>query len=160
MSFKTNRRTRGIFPTDEEVHFDRRRYTCHICQAMFGEDLPSEQAEMEARITGREPAGTPLSSFVSRAELQEHIKRLHGGQRLPTQKHRQLGRIAPKPKERQEVETEGGLMGTATVAPTEGESDDLVGDADDTGDILGEEKDKEEIFAPEGGREDKGLLDE
>ncbi len=153
MSFKTNRRTRGVFPVgaDEPGAGARRRYVCHVCQAVLGQDMPSEQAEMEARITGREVAGTPLSSFVSKAELQEHMRRVHPtGERLPTKAHRQLGRVPQKERVPEEVESdEGSIVGTeGSLMEDEdsGDEDSLVGDMDDDSDILGTESEKEEIF--------------
>src|SRR5712692_114971 len=110
MSYRTNRRTGGIFITQKnytpsEIQSQSRRFICPRCEAMMGMDVPPEVAQQEATITGHETPGTPLSSFTSRAELREHVRMVHHGQRFPTRRHRQMGRSK---KTRRTRRTDGG----------------------------------------------------
>jgi hypothetical protein len=99
MSYRTNRKTGGVFRTRDytpsEIESQSRRYICPRCEAMLGRDISPATAQLSATETGHEVAGTPISSFVSREELNEHIRMMHPGQRLPTRTHRRLGRGQP-----------------------------------------------------------------
>jgi hypothetical protein len=64
---------------------------------MLGHDISPATAQMSARETGHEIAGTPISSFISREELNEHIRMMHPGQRFPTRTHRRIGRGQTQP---------------------------------------------------------------
>jgi hypothetical protein len=96
MSYRTNRKTGGVFRTRDytpsELESQSRRYTCPRCEAMLGHDVSPATAQLSARMSGHETVGTPLASFISRAELNEHIRMMHPGQRYPTRTHRKLGR--------------------------------------------------------------------
>jgi hypothetical protein len=96
MSYRTNRRTGGVFRTKDytasELESQSRRYTCPRCEAMLGHDVSPASAQLSARMSGHETVGTPLASFISRAELSEHIRMMHPGQRFPTRTHRRIGR--------------------------------------------------------------------
>src|SRR6266571_7347047 len=96
MSYRTNRRTGGVFRTKDytpsELESQSRRYICPICTAMLGHDLAPGVAHMYAQESGHEIAGTPIASFISRAELNQHLRSIHSGQRFPTREERALGR--------------------------------------------------------------------
>ncbi len=96
MSYRTNRRTGGIFRTKDytpaELDSQARRFTCPRCQAMLGQDVSPAGAHMSEMISGHEVAGSPISSFISRGELNEHIRMIHPEGRLPTRQHRSIGR--------------------------------------------------------------------
>jgi hypothetical protein len=99
LSYRTNRKTGGVFRTRDytpsEIESQSRRYICPRCEALFGRDISPATAQLSATETGHEVAGTPVSSFISREELNEHIRRVHPGERLPTREHRRLGRGQP-----------------------------------------------------------------
>lgn len=184
--FRTNRKTKKPFPygtarrgrtmaqelTEQERENDitggryQGRFTCPICASMFGPDVSQEESELHAKTTGREIAGTNLSTFPTRAELRAHMQMIHpSGQRLPTKQHRALGRIPPKPKESEQVETSEGITseGPATAADEGGilgdddEDNEIVGDIDSSEDLLGKEEDKQDIFSG-GEDEDDGAF--
>jgi hypothetical protein len=116
MSYRTNRKTGGVFRTRDytpsEIESQSRRYICPRCEALLGRDISPATAQLSATETGHEVAGTPIASFISREELNEHIRRVHPGERLPTREHRRLGRVsinivqenAPKQTEGQRVD--------------------------------------------------------
>jgi hypothetical protein len=167
MAYRTNRRTGGTFRTDDITGGRYQgRFSCPICASMFGPDVSPEEAELRAKMVGREIPGTNLSTFPTRAELNQHMKMIHqSGQRLPTKQHRQLGRIPPKEQVSETVGTsegitsegpqtasdEGGLLGTAE------DDEEMVGDVDSSEDILGKEEDKQDIFSG-GEDEDDGAF--
>ena len=95
MSYRTNRRTGGVFRTRDytpsELESQSRRYTCPLCEAMLGRDINPAVANLYSRESGHEMAGSPIASFISRAELGEHMRMIHSGQRYPTRQHRALG---------------------------------------------------------------------
>jgi len=61
---------------------------------MLGYDINPAVANMYARETGHEIAGTPIASFISRQELSDHIAMMHPGERFPERSQRALGRIS------------------------------------------------------------------
>lgn len=96
MSMRTNRRTGGVFRTQDytpsEIASQTRRFHCARCEAMLGEDVSPGVAQMEAQTIGHEVAGSPITTFTTRAELNEHIRRVHGGLRRADTATRNIGR--------------------------------------------------------------------
>src|SRR5713101_2055599 len=96
MSYRTNRRTGGVFRTRDytpsEIESQSRRFTCPRCEAMLGHDISPATAQLYPRETGHEVAGTPVTSLISRGELNQHIRMMHPGERFPTRQQRELGR--------------------------------------------------------------------
>src|SRR6266699_3220544 len=109
MSYRTNRRTGGVFRTRDytpsELESQARRYTCPRCEAMLGYDINPAVANMYARETGHEIAGTPIASFISRQELSDHIAMMHPGERFPERSQRALGRISINVNAKAETKT-------------------------------------------------------
>lgn len=97
---RTNRRTGGIFRTQDytpsELASQTRRFHCARCEAMLGEDVAPGVAQIEAQTTGHEVAGSPITTFVTRAELNEHVRRVHGGLRRADTATRRIGRSRRK----------------------------------------------------------------
>ncbi len=166
MSYRTNRRTGGVFRTRDytpsELESQSRRYTCPLCEAMLGHDINPAVANLYSRESGHEMAGSPISSFISRGELSDHIRMIHSGQRFPTRQHRNIGRgininvnakaetktptrkraTKKKAKEITDLETmtatepETPDEGFMTESPTEGEGSGNQGFTDDDAQVF------------------------
>jgi hypothetical protein len=168
LSYRTNRRTGGTFRTRDytpsELESQSRRYTCPRCEALMGRDISPTTAAMESRMSGHEIAGTPISSFISRAELNEHIRRVHPGSRLPTKTHRRLGRsvnvnitntnTAPATEPMSATEAPDTMTAPSTETQEEIAEDREAGIGDESGE--GFTDDDGQIFDGHGGLLDNG----
>jgi hypothetical protein len=158
MSYRTNRKTGGVFRTRDytpsEIESQSRRYICPRCEALLGRDISPATAQLSATETGHEVAGTPIASFISREELNEHIRMMHPGQRFPTRTHRRIGRGQPVTVNvtqtntpSTETKTQGERVdefydtrGTETESPTATVTEVTEKSDEDSGGLLDEEE--------------------